>query len=148
MDVSRIQVTRECVKVTHSVSFIQSIPYRRAKVLTSEPVAEVLQISYDPTKLSLREIIGFFYRIHDPTTVDKQGHDVGTQYRSAIFTHSAEDLDVVNQVTEEYQKKWGGRISTKVEPIKNFYDAEDYHQEYLFKNPDGYHCETHFVRDL
>lgn len=110
--------------------------------------AEVLQISYDPAKLPLREIISFFYRIHDPTTLNSQGADKGTQYRSAIFYHDASDLAVIEEVTEEYSKKWKAPLVTKIEPIKNFYDAEDYHQEYLFKNPDGYHCETHYIRDF
>ncbi|CEP24217.1 K07304 peptide-methionine (S)-S-oxide reductase [Cyberlindnera jadinii] len=114
----------------------------------SNTVAEVLQISYDPAKLPLREIISFFYRIHDPTTLNSQGADKGTQYRSAIFYHDASDLAIIEEVTEEYSKKWKAPLVTKIEPIKNFYDAEDYHQEYLFKNPDGYHCETHYIRDF
>lgn len=111
-------------------------------------VAEVLQISYDPQQVSLKELVSFFYRIHDPTTIDRQGGDVGTQYRSAIFTHGDEDLKIVKLVTEEFQPKWNNSITTKIEPIKNFYDAEDYHQLYLDKNPSGYHCPTHFVRDI
>lgn len=110
--------------------------------------AEVLQISYDPKQVSLKELLSFFYKIHDPTTLDRQGADTGTQYRSAIFTHDDEDLKIAKQVTEEYQPKWQNSIITKIEPIKNFYDAEDYHQLYLDKNPTGYHCPTHFVREF
>ncbi|KAH3677044.1 hypothetical protein WICMUC_001950 [Wickerhamomyces mucosus] len=109
---------------------------------------EFLQISYDPAKVSLKELISFFYKIHDPTTVNSQGADTGTQYRSAIFYHNEDDLKIIDQVTKEFEPKWGNKIVTKIEPIKNFYDAEDYHQLYLDKNPEGYHCPTHFVRDL
>ncbi|CCH46826.1 hypothetical protein BN7_6425 [Wickerhamomyces ciferrii] len=111
-------------------------------------IAEVLQISYDPSTVSLKELLGFFYKTHDPTTLNSQGPDQGTQYRSAIFTHDDEDLKIAKQVTEEYQPKWGNAIVTKVEPIKNFYDAEDYHQLYLHNNPSGYECPTHFVRNI
>lgn len=110
--------------------------------------AEVLQISYEPSQVSLRELISFFYKIHDPTTVDSQGPDQGTQYRSAIFYHSEEDLPIIQEVTKEYQPKWNNAIVTKIEPIKNFYDAEAYHQAYLENNPAGYHCPSHFIREF
>ncbi|KAH3683155.1 hypothetical protein WICPIJ_005898 [Wickerhamomyces pijperi] len=114
--------------------------------------AEVLQISYEPSQITLIELISFFYKIHDPTTVDSQGPDQGTQYRSAIFYHYPEDLSVIEQVTKEYQTKWksstGRDLVTKIEPIKNYYDAEDYHQAYLENNPQGYHCPSHFIREL
>ncbi|XDT18648.1 Peptide methionine sulfoxide reductase [Nakaseomyces glabratus] len=109
---------------------------------------EVLQISYDPKKVSLKELIDFFFRIHDPTTVNAQGPDVGTQYRSAIFTHSPEDLKEVQKLKEEWQPKWNNKIVTEVGPIETFYEAEEYHQIYLDRNPNGYACPTHFVRNL
>lgn len=109
---------------------------------------EVLQISYDPKKCSLKDLLDFFFRIHDPTTLNAQGPDVGTQYRSAIFTHTPEDFEEAKKLKEEWQPKWRNKIITEVNPIKNFYEAEDYHQIYLDKNPAGYACPTHFVRNL
>ncbi|CDR38312.1 CYFA0S02e00166g1_1 [Cyberlindnera fabianii] len=126
---------------------LENVSYKRVCQGDTE-FAEVLQISYDPAQLPLKELLSFFYRIHDPTTKNQQGNDIGTQYRSAIFTHSDEDLEIAKQVTEEFQPKWGNKIVTKIEPIKSWVEAEDYHQEYLDKNPYGYHCENHFVRDL
>lgn len=80
--------------------------------------------------------------------MNSQGRNKGTQYRSAIFYHEEEDLKLIQEVTEEYQPKWENKITTRIEPIINFYDAEEYHQAYLEKNPEGYHCPTHFVREF
>ncbi|CCK70034.1 peptide-methionine-S-sulfoxide reductase KNAG_0D02850 [Huiozyma naganishii CBS 8797] len=109
---------------------------------------EVLQISYDPHVVSLSELVGFFFRIHDPTTLNSQGPDMGTQYRSALYAHSSEDLNELEALKKEWQGKWQGKIVTEVEMIKNYYDAEEYHQIYLDRNPDGYACPTHYLRDL
>lgn len=109
---------------------------------------EVLQVAYDPKKVTLKELVDFFFRIHDPTTVNSQGPDTGTQYRSALFAHCKEDLDELQKLKSQWQPKWGNQIKTDVEMIKNFHDAEDYHQLYLDKNPSGYSCPTHYVRDL
>lgn len=110
--------------------------------------AEALQISYDPSVTSFKELIDFFFRMHDPTTINSQGPDVGTQYRSAIFTHSDEQSKIAKLSLEEVQKKWypNNKIETIIEPIKSFYDAEEYHQKYLFANPSGYQCPSHFLR--
>lgn len=110
--------------------------------------AEAVQISYEPSQVSLKEIIEIFFRIHDPTTVNAQGPDVGTQYRSAIYPHDDEDIEVVKQVKEEMQKTWypNHRIVTQIEKIQVWVDGEDYHQDYLEKNPSGYECPTHFLR--
>ena len=124
-----------------------SISYKRVKQGDTS-FAEVLQISYNPATISLKELVDFFFRIHDPTTTNSQGPDVGTQYRSALFAHSPEDLAKIEQLKEQWQPKWGNKIVTDVELIKNFYEAEDYHQLYLDKNPEGYACPTHFVRDI
>lgn len=110
--------------------------------------AEVLQISYDPQVVSLKELLAFFYKIHDPTTPNQQGADRGTQYRSAILTHDAADSKIAEEVTREFNPKWNNQIATRIEPIQNYYDAEDYHQLYLDKNPNGYQCATHYVRNL
>lgn len=111
--------------------------------------AEATQIEFDPSKVSYAELVEFFYRSHDPTTKDRQGNDRGTQYRSAIFTHSAEQDEVAKKVTEEVQQKHFSpkqqKIVTQIEqrPANAFFVAEDYHQKYLENNPSGYHCPTH-----
>ncbi|KAL5520546.1 hypothetical protein ACEPAG_9770 [Sanghuangporus baumii] len=109
--------------------------------------AEAVRIEFDPAKLSYAELVDYFYRTHDPTTVNRQGPDVGTQYRSAIFYHSPEQKSIAEQVTQDVQKQHfdriGKKIATSIELASKWYDAEDYHQEYLFKNPTGYQCPTH-----
>ncbi|CAI5756328.1 unnamed protein product [Candida verbasci] len=110
--------------------------------------AEAVQLSYEPSQLTISEILDIFFRMHDPTTINSQGKDIGTQYRSAILTHSEEDQKVAWQLKDQYQKEWypNDKIATIIEPIKIWYDAEDYHQQYLQKNPSGYECSTHFIR--
>ena len=95
--------------------------------------AEVSQITFDPKVISLKQILEVFFTVHNPTTLNQQGNDVGTQYRSVIFYRSPEQKAVAQQVIEEIQKEkiWGGHIVTEVEPFKAFYRAEDYHQEYF-----------------
>lgn len=116
--------------------------------LGSTNFAEALQIAYEPSQTSLRDILDIFFRIHDPTTVNSQGPDVGTQYRSGIFVHSQEDLEVAEQVKKQFQEEWypNHTIVTKIEPLELWFDGEDYHQQYLEKNPTGYECPTHFLR--
>jgi len=110
--------------------------------------AEALEIAFDPEKLEYATLVEFFYRMHDPTTKDIQGPDYGTQYRSAIFYHSPEQLETATNVTTLVQEAHykGERIVTEIVPATKFYDAEDYHQDYLTKNPHGYECPTHFLR--
>ena len=128
--------------------------------------AEAVRIEFDPTIVKYEELVGkwrkffffptptliprhaeFFYRTHDPTTKDRQGNDAGTQYRSAIFTHSDEQAETARSVTAAVQAKHfdktGRKIVTTIEPAKEWFQAEAYHQEYLFKNPSGYQCPTH-----
>ncbi|HUJ72958.1 MAG TPA: peptide-methionine (S)-S-oxide reductase MsrA [Verrucomicrobiae bacterium] len=95
--------------------------------------AEVSQITFDPKEISLKEILEVFFTVHDPTTLNQQGNDVGTQYRSVIFYRTAEQRAVAQQVIKEIEaaKIWDGRIVTEVVPFKEFYKAEDYHQEYF-----------------
>ncbi|WPK24526.1 hypothetical protein PUMCH_001802 [Australozyma saopauloensis] len=109
---------------------------------------EAVQLTYDPSVLNIKEIIEIFFRIHDPTTVNAQGPDVGTQYRSGIYTSSDEDLAVAKEVRDYFQKEWYPNlpIVTEIEPLAKWFDAEDYHQQYLDKNPGGYECPTHFLR--
>ncbi|THU97046.1 peptide methionine sulfoxide reductase [Dendrothele bispora CBS 962.96] len=109
--------------------------------------AEALRIEFDPNVVSYDELVEFFYRTHDPTTVNRQGADVGTQYRSAIFYTTPDQLEVAKRVTAEVQEKHftakSQKIATEIVQAGQWWDAEDYHQLYLFKNPTGYQCPTH-----
>ena len=106
--------------------------------------AEVVQITFDPDVISFREILEVFFAIHDPTTLNRQGADVGTQYRSAIFYHSQEQKEVAEKLIEELNAEniWDAPIVTEVVPFKEFYVAEDYHQEYFVKNPSQPYCRA------
>ncbi|PGG97928.1 peptide-methionine (S)-S-oxide reductase [Helicocarpus griseus UAMH5409] len=111
--------------------------------------AEALRIIFDPSIVTYRQLLEFFYRMHDPTTPNRQGPDVGTQYRSAIFTHGEEQHKIAEEVTQKVAKEWWKHpISTVVVPAGQWWDAEDYHQLYLDKNPSGYECPAHFVRSF
>ncbi|KAF9269307.1 peptide methionine sulfoxide reductase [Marasmius fiardii PR-910] len=108
---------------------------------------EALRIEFDPGVVSYAELVEFFYRTHDPTTVNRQGADTGTQYRSAVFTHTNDQFEVAKKVTDEVQQKHftprGQKIVTEIIEAGPWWDAEEYHQLYLFKNPSGYQCPTH-----
>lgn len=109
--------------------------------------AESIRIEYDPAKISYEEILQFFFRLHDPTTLNRQGNDIGTQYRSAIFVQDDGQRQVAERVKQEVDAsgKWKKPIVTEIVPATAFYSAEEYHQDYLQKNPGGYTC--HWVRD-
>jgi peptide methionine sulfoxide reductase msrA/msrB len=109
--------------------------------------AEAIEVVFDPARLSYEDLLGWFFRMHDPTTKNRQGHDVGTQYRSAIFYHDDAQRRTAERVKERVQAsgKWRGPIVTEVVPASEFWEAEGYHQDYLVKNPGGYSC--HFLRD-
>lgn len=104
--------------------------------------AEVVQIKFDPSIITFRDLLNIFFVIHDPTTLNRQGADVGTQYRSGIYYHTPEQKEVAEQTIRELeaQKIWDSSIVTEVEPIKDFYIAEDYHQEYFVNNPNQPYC--------
>jgi peptide-methionine (S)-S-oxide reductase len=108
--------------------------------------AEAIRIDFDPQKLSYRKLLEFFFQIHDPTTKNRQGNDVGMSYRSAIFYLTDEQKKTAESLIAEMNasKRWPGPIVTEVEPASDFWSAEDYHQDYLRKNPGGYTC--HWVR--
>ena len=101
--------------------------------LTRLPDAEALQVIFDPEKVSYRQLVEFFYRMHDPTTLNRQGPDTGTQYRSAIFFHDDEQEKIAKDITEKVQKEWwkNGKISTEIAPAGEWWDAETYHQLYV-----------------
>jgi peptide methionine sulfoxide reductase msrA/msrB len=109
--------------------------------------AESVKIIYDPSVTNLSKILHFFFKIHDPTTKNRQGNDVGTQYRSTIFAKNDEQREVAKKVIQEVEAlgRFKDPIVTTIEKESEFYLAEDYHQDYLTKNPGGYTC--HFVRD-
>ncbi len=109
--------------------------------------AESIRVVFDPSKTSYEAILRFFFRIHDPTTPNRQGNDVGTQYRSAIFYKTPEERVIAERVKAEVNAsgKWPRPIVTDIVEAGPFYPAEDYHQDYLEKNPGGYTC--HWVRD-
>ena len=102
--------------------------------------AEVVRVTFDPAELAYRDLLSVFFAIHDPTTLNRQGNDVGTQYRSAIFYHSPEQKAIAEQVIKEIDDAhiWKAPIVTEVAPFTAFYQAEDYHQQYLYKVPNGY----------
>lgn len=110
--------------------------------------AESVQITYDPAKTSYEKLLLFFFKIHDPTTENRQGNDVGTQYRSAIFYRSPEQKETAEKVKARVDKSgaWGKPVVTQIVPFETWYKAEDYHQDYLQKHPNGYTC--HFIRKV
>jgi peptide-methionine (S)-S-oxide reductase len=109
--------------------------------------AEACQLVFDPQKVTYRELLEYFYRMHDPTTSNRQGPDVGSQYRSGIFYHSDEQKAVAEEVTKKANEQWWkGGIVTEVLPAGEWWDAEKYHQLYLDNNPGGYECPSHFLR--
>lgn len=104
--------------------------------------AEALAITYDPSATSYQRLLDFFFQVHDPTTLNRQGNDVGTSYRSAIFYQDDEELRVAREMIEIVDRsgRWRDRVVTTLEPFTTFWTAEDYHQDYLVKNPGGYTC--------
>lgn len=106
--------------------------------------AESLQIVFDPAKISYDAILDFFFSLHDPTTAMRQGNDIGSQYRSAIFVHDDAQREAAKKAIERAQTKWPRPIVTEVVDAKPFWPAEEYHQDYLQKHPNGYTC--HYVR--
>ena len=106
--------------------------------------AEAVEIEYDDSITSYKKMLDFFFQIHNPTTLNQQGNDIGSSYRSAIFYGNEEEkkealdfIDIVNK-----SKRWKDPVITTLEPFKKFYVAEDYHQDYLQKNPGGYTCHA------
>lgn len=109
--------------------------------------AEAVEVRFDPRQTSYEEILRFFFRIHDPTTPNRQGNDRGSQYRSAVFVHSLSQRQAAERVKREIERsgKWPAPLVTEIVPAGKFTRAEDYHQDYLQRVPGGYTC--HYVRD-
>ena len=108
--------------------------------------AEAIEIIFDPAKISFRQILEFFFQIHDPTTVNRQGNDRGPSYRSAIFYTSPEQERIARDTIADVEASglWPGQVVTEVEPVGDFWEAEPEHQDYLERYPNGYTC--HYVR--
>ena len=106
--------------------------------------AEVVQITFDPAIVSFRELLEVFFTIHDPTTLNRQGNDIGTQYRSAIFHHSDDQKKVAEEVIGELAAKglWASPVVTQLVPLSVFYPAEEYHQRYFERNPNQGYCQV------
>jgi peptide-methionine (S)-S-oxide reductase len=105
--------------------------------------AEVVQVTFDPSVLSFRDLLRVFFTVHDPTTADRQGADIGTQYRSIILYHSDEQRETAKQVIDELnrEKVWDDPIVTQLVPFTTFYSAEKYHQDYYSQNPNQPYCQ-------
>jgi peptide-methionine (S)-S-oxide reductase len=110
--------------------------------------AETIEIEFDTKKLTFEALLFNFFTIHNPTTINQQGNDIGTQYRSSIFYNNEEQKNTAQQVIDAVNKskKWGSPVITEIIAFANFYSAEESHQKYILKNPDGYSC--HFRRDF
>jgi methionine-S-sulfoxide reductase len=110
--------------------------------------AESLEIQFDPAKVSFQTLLDSFFKMHDPTTPNRQGNDVGTQYRSAIFVHGEEQMKIAMAFKAKVEKSgaWKAPVVTEIREAKKFWPAEEYHQKYLVKHPGGY--DNHFLRPL
>lgn len=110
--------------------------------------AEAVEIKFDPARVSYEKLLDQFFKMHDPTTLNRQGNDVGSQYRSAIFVHGAEQMREAKAFKVKVEKSgaWKGPITTEISEAKTFWPAEEYHQDYLQKHPGGY--DNHYLRKL
>ena len=97
-----------------------------------------MHIKYNPEEVSLEFLLKMFFKVIDPTSINKQGHDEGTRYRTGIYYINEEDIDVINKVYNEEQKHYNQPLAVEKLPLENYYSAEEYHQDYLDKNPTGY----------
>ena len=106
-----------------------------------------MRVVFDPERIAYADLVHFFFRMHDPTSLNRQSHDIGTQYRSAIFVENEEQRLIAEHVKAEVERsgKWQRKIVTEISAAATFYAAEDYHQDYLEKHSDGYSC--HYLRD-
>lgn len=104
--------------------------------------AEVVRINFDPAQLSYRDILEIFFALHDPTQLNRQGNDIGSQYRSAIFYHNDEQQQQAEQIIAEItaQQIWPNAVVTEIVPLSNYFAAEDYHQDYFANNPQNHYC--------
>ena len=106
--------------------------------------AEGIEITYDANETSFKNILDYFFRIHNPTTLNRQGNDIGTSYRSAIFFQNEEGKTIAEEVIKivDDSKRWGGKTATTLETFTKFWEAEPDHQDYLVRKPNGYTCHS------
>lgn len=106
--------------------------------------AEVVQLTFDPAEISLAQIYEIFFALHDPTQLNRQGNDIGTQYRSGVFYHNQAQLDGAKAIIAEIEAEqtWAGKVVTQLEPFTVFYPAGDYHEDYFNRNPDNAYCQA------
>ena len=102
--------------------------------------AEVVSIEFDPEIISRETILDVFFTVHDPTQLNRQGHDIGTQYRSAMFYETTEQRELFESAVAKANEMWGGRVVTEIAELEKFYPAEDYHQDYFANNPTQGYC--------
>lgn len=128
-------------RVGYTGGKVQNATYRN-----HEGHAEAIEIIFDPQQITYRRLLEFFFQIHDPTTLNRQGNDIGTSYRSAIFYTSDEQKKIAEETIADVNASglWPGKAVTEVTPVGRFWEAEPEHQDYLERIPDGYTC--HFVR--
>lgn len=107
--------------------------------------AETVEVSYDPRQADLKLLIELFFKTIDPTSINRQGNDIGSQYRTGIYYTNTDDLPIIKETVEALAKNYTKPIVVEIQPLSNFYPAEDYHQDYLDKHPDGY---CHISPDL
>ncbi len=133
-------------KVGYCGGAAEAALYNKVKTGTTGH-AEAVKITFDPNKMSYEKLITAFFKLHDPTTKNQQGNDMGSQYRSAIFYSDSDQREAAEKVkaAAEASGKWKKPIVTEIVSAQPFYSAEEYHQGYLQKNPDGYTC--HYWRD-
>ena len=142
------ELLRKMPGVTETIVGYTGGSVKNATYQNHEGHAEAVEITYDPARISYEEILEFFFKLHDPTTVNRQGNDIGTSYRSAIFFHDDEQRQIAEKVKAKVDKSgaWKRPVVTEIVPAREFWTAEDYHQDYLQKNPNGYTC--HYVRKI
>ncbi|MBQ5556340.1 MAG: peptide-methionine (S)-S-oxide reductase MsrA, partial [Erysipelotrichaceae bacterium] len=128
--------------VGYANSDIEAPKYEDLKAHRSS-ASETVEVNYDEEKISLQEILSLFFEIIDPTLVDQQGHDVGHQYRTGIYYVDEKDIPIIQDALKELSRQYDKPIVTELLPLENFTIAEDYHQDYLIKNPEGY-CHVPF----
>ncbi|MBC9876773.1 peptide-methionine (S)-S-oxide reductase MsrA [Bradyrhizobium sp. INPA01-394B] len=140
-DLIRKQPGVVSTRVGYTGGAVKNATYRN-----HEGHAEAIEIIFDPAKTSYRTMLEFFFQIHDPTTLNRQGNDRGTSYRSAIFYTSDEQKRVAEDTIADVEASglWPGKVVTEVTPAGEFWEAEPEHQDYLERYPDGYTC--HFIR--
>ena len=133
--------------VGFSGGHVKNVCYREVTTGTTGH-AETVKVVFDSDILSFKELLLFFFKMHDPTTLNQQGHDTGTQYRSAIFATNNEQILLAEDLIKKIDASGvlAGKISTEVNRFNSFFSAEENHQKYLKKHPNGYSC--HFLRDI